>query len=249
MRRQVRTELLKQRTLRSCVAAVAAAPVVGALVAAAVLDAAGENGNDPLGADSLLATVGAPTSVVTLIALVLGLLAMTGGHRHETITTTFLATPRRRHVVLAKLASSSLVGAAVGLLSVTASLAVAVPWLRSSGVVLDLDGDVARVAAGLVGATTLYGALGISVGALVRNQTAAVAIVLTWLLAVEGLIGDVFAGAAIGRWLPGGAGRAVVSGGMSEGALDPLVAAAVFSAYVAMLALAAVRSTIQRDIT
>ena len=249
MRRQVRTELLKLRTVRSFVAGLAAAPAVAALVAVAVLDGAGEHGNAALGPDSLLGTLGAPTSVVTLVALFLGLVATTSEHRHQTVTTTFLATPRRREVVLAKLATSALVGAAVGILSLLGSAAVAVPWLRSAGVAVAVDGDVVRVAVGLVAATTLYGALGVSVGALVRNQAAAVALVLTWLLAVEGLVADVFSVSAVGRWLPAAAGRALVAPGPSADALGPLLAAGVFAGYVVALAAAAALFTIRRDVT
>jgi ABC-2 type transport system permease protein len=249
MMRLVRTELLKQRTVRSFVAGVAAAPVVGALVAVAVLDAAGSQGNDPLGPDSLVTAVGAPASVVTLIALLLGLLAMAGEHRHETITTTFLAAPRRRRVVLAKLAASSLVAAGAGALCALGSAAVGMPWLRSAGVAVTVDGEVLGVAAGLVTSTALYGALGVSVGALVRSPAAAVAVVLTWLLALEGIVADVFAASGVGRWLPASTGRALVSAGMSEGALDPPVAAAAFGAYVACFATAAVVFTLRRDVT
>ena len=248
MTRLIRTELLKQRTVRTFVAGVAAAPAVAALVAVAVFDAAGESGNDPLGADSFVQVVGAPTSVVTLVALFLGLLSMAGEYRHETVTTTFLATPRRRDVVLAKLAASTLLGALTGLLSVAASVAVAVPWLRSAGVPVDVDGDVLAVAAGLVLATALYGALGVSVGALLRSQTAAVTVVLVWLLAAEGIAGDVL-GSGVGRWLPASAGRAVVAGARTSGALDPVLAAAVFAAYVVVFAAAATRLTLRRDVT
>ena len=248
MTRLVRTELLKQRTVRTFLVGVAAAPVVAALVAVAVFDAAGENGNDPLGVDNFVQVVGAPTSVITLVALFLGLLSMAGEYRHETVTTTFLATPRRRDVVLAKLAASTLVGAVAGLLSVAASVAVAVPWLRSAGVPVEVDGDVLGVAAGLVVASALYGALGVSVGALVRSQTAAVTVVLVWLLAAEGIAGDVF-GSGVGRWLPASAGRAVVAGAHTSGALDPSLAAAVFASYVAVFAVAATRLTLRRDVT
>ena len=94
MKRLIRTELLKQRTLRPTLVGVIAAPAVAALVTVAIYQAAGRNGNDPLGRDSLVQAVGAPASIVTVIALILGVLAMTGEYRHQTITTTFLAWPR-----------------------------------------------------------------------------------------------------------------------------------------------------------
>ena len=58
----IRTELLKQRTVRLFVAGVLAAPVVAGLVTVAVLGAAGHQGNDPLSPASLVQTVGAPSA-------------------------------------------------------------------------------------------------------------------------------------------------------------------------------------------
>ena len=141
MNRLIRTELLKQRTTRTFVVGIAAAPVVAGLVTLAILGAAGKQGNDPLGPDSLVQVIGGPAGVITLIALMLGVLGMTGEYRHQTITTTFLASPRRRDVVMAKLVAHSLTGAAMGVLSLAVSAAIAVPWLRSSGVDIHADGD------------------------------------------------------------------------------------------------------------
>ena len=249
MNQLIRTELLKQRTTRTFVAAVAAVPALVALVTWVVLDAAGTNGNEPLSPDSLAQAVGSPHSIVTVIALVLGILGMAGEHRHQTITTTFLAVPRRRDVVVAKLAAHALTGAALGLLSVAAALVVAVPWLQTNDIAIHVDGDLAGISLGLVGASALYGALGVSIGALVRNQTAAVAVVLGWLLAVEGIIGDVFAGSSFVDWLPVAAGREIVHAGGTSGGLSAPVAAAIFTAYVAGFAVLAARLTLRRDVT
>jgi ABC-2 type transport system permease protein len=245
----IRTELLKQRTLRTFLAGVAAAPVVAALVTVAVLGGAGHQGNDPLSEESLVQVVGAPVSVVTAIALLLGVLGMAGEYRHETITTTFLATPRRRDVVVAKLVAHAITGALIGVLSLAVSVAIAIPWLVSSDVAVGLDAEVVRVALGVVASTALYGALGVSVGALIRNQTAACAAVLVWLLAVEGLLGDIFNGSAFLRWLPIAAAHAIVRAEPAADSLSVPVGAAVFGAYVVALAVAATRITLQRDVT
>ena len=245
MNRLVRTELLKQRTTRTVVAALVAVPALVALVAAVVLDAAGKQGNDPLGPDSLVQVVGAPADAITLVALLLGVIGMAGEYRHQTITTTFLATPRRRDVVLAKLGAHAITGAVLGLLSVVTALVVAVPWLVSSDVAIDVDARLIGVSLGVVASTALYMALGVSVGALVRNQTAAVGVVLGWVLAVEGILGDVFAGAAFVDWLPAAVGRAIVHGCD----LPAGVGVAAFAAYVAGFAVLATRFTVRRDVT
>ena len=249
MNRLVRTELLKQRTTRTFIAGICAAPAVAGLVTIAILGGAGKQGNDPLGPDSLVQVIGGPAAVITLFAVLLGVLGMAGEYRHQTITTTFLASPRRRDVVVAKLVAHSLTGALMGVLSLAVSAAIAVPWLYASGVDVNLDGDVVRVAAGLVVSTALYGSLGVSIGALLRNQTIAAAVVLIWLLAVEGLIGDLLHGAAFVQWLPAAAGRALVHVGPSSDSLAVPLAAGVFILYVAALAAAAARLTLHRDIT
>jgi ABC-2 type transport system permease protein len=249
MTRLVRTELLKQRTLPTFVVGVAAAPVIAALVVVAVFGAAGKDGNDPLGPDSFVQVLGAPSSIITALALLLGVLAMTGEHRHETITTTFLACPRRRDVVVAKLVAQTLVGAGMGLLTLVTTVAVAVPWLRMSDVTVQPGGAAVRVATGLVLSSALFGSLGVAVGAIVRNQTAAAAAVLVWLLAVEGILTDVFADAAFSSWLPAAAGRAMVHGSTSSGQPSLAGAAAALAVYVAALAVAGTVLTVRRDVT
>lgn len=247
MKRLIRTELLKQRTTRASVASVAAVALVTALITVAVLSTAGRDGNDPLGPESLARVIGAPAGVIIVIALMLGVVGMAGEYRHRTITTTLLATPRRRDVIVSKAVAYSLTGALMALLSLGVSVSIALPWLHSKGIALQIDGQVARVTAGLVVSTALYGALGVSIGALIRNQTAAAGAALVWLLAIEGLLRDTFHRYAFVRWLPAEAGRALVHVGPNDGLTSP-VAACVFVAYVAVLAIAAVRFTLHRDV-
>ena len=249
MNRLVRTELLKQRTTRTFVAGICAAPVVAGLITIAILSLSGKQGNDPLGPDTLDHVLGGPAAVITVIAALLGVLGMAGEYRHQTITSTFLASPRRSDVVIAKLVAHSITGALIGMLSLAVSAAVAVPWLHASGIDVHLDGEVVRVAAGLVASTALYGALGVSIGALLRNQTTAAAVVLIWLLAVEGFISDLFHGAAVVRWLPAAAGRALVHVGPSGDRLAAPTAAAIFALYIVGFAAAGTRLTRNRDIT
>ena len=249
MIRLVRTELLKQRTTRVPVAGICAAPMVAGLITFAILDLSGKDGNDPLGPDTLVQVIRGPAGVITVIAVLLGVLGMAGEFRHQTITTTFLATPRRRDVVVAKLVAHALTGAMMGLLALAVSAAIAIPWLLSSEVDVRLDGDIARVAAGLVVSTALYGALGVSIGAVVRNQTTAAALVLIWLLAIEGFIGDLLHDKSFVAWLPAAAGRALVHIGPNADGPGAPAAAAVFALYIAGFTVAGIRLTLDRDIT
>ena len=72
---------------------------------------------------------------------------------------------------------------------------------------------------------------------------------LTWLLAVEGIIGDLLHDAAFVHWLPAAAGRALVHIGARGDNLPVPVAAGVFVLYVTAFAAAGARLTVHRDIT
>jgi len=249
MRRLVHTELLKQRTTRTFVFGIALAPVVGALVTFANYSVAGKQGNEPLGAHSFVQALGAPASVITLIALLLGVLGMAGEYRHHTVTTTFLATPRRGRVVVAKLVAHGLVGALMGLATLAAAALVAVPWLASRDVTLHVDGDAVSVAVGMVVAPALYAALGVTVGAMVRNLTTAIAAVLVWLLAIEGILGDVFHSSSFVGWLPSAVGADLTHVGGGHPDLAMPVAGVALLAYVIAFGVLGVRLTARRDIT
>ena len=247
MIRLVRTELRKQRTTPVFITGFAAAPILTALVTIAVLSSAGHQGNEPLGSSSFVQAIGAPASIVTAVALLLGIFGISGEYRHKTITTTFLATPRRRDVVVAKLAAHAITGAAMALVAVAVTAAITIPWLHSAGVAVPLDGGVVRVAAGFVLSTALFGALGVSVGALIRNQTGAVIAALVWLLTVEGLLANVMGSTSVVRWLPAAAGAAMVHSGTD--ALPGWAAAMVFTTYVVAFAGLGTRFVVSRDVT
>ena len=107
--------------------------------------------------------------------------------------------------------------------------------------------DIGLVFAGSTAGTVLYGVLGVALGALVRSQTAAVALSLGWVLVLEGL----FVGflPALGRWLPGGAAAALSSTTVQAGDLLPMWAAAlVLAAYAVAFAAAGARTVVRRDV-
>jgi ABC-2 type transport system permease protein len=243
----VRTELRKQRTVRTFLLGWAVAPVIAALTTIAIFSTAGRDGNDPLDADSLTHVIGAPFGVVTIVALLLGVLGMAGEYRHQTITTTLLASPRRHRVVMAKIVAHGASGALIAVASAAVTFAIAVPWLRAGGIPVELTRELLRVVVGGITATALYGALGVAVAAIVKNQTAACAAALVWLLAIEGILGDLFAGSAFVEWLPSDAARALVHVGPRASALSVPVAGVVLVTYVAALAAVGTRS-LRRDV-
>ncbi len=59
-----------------------------------------------------------------IFAMILGITGMTGEYRYQTITPTFLATPRRARVVLAKMVAHLGVGLGYGVVCVLVALVV-----------------------------------------------------------------------------------------------------------------------------
>jgi ABC-2 type transport system permease protein len=246
MKPLLRAELLKQRTTPAFLGGFAAVPVLAALVTFAVYSMAGRQGNDPLGADSLLHATGAPASVVTTLALLLGVVGMAGEYRHGTIITTLLAAPRRWDVVVAKAAAHAMTGATMAIVTIAVSLTIAVPWLLSAGVDVEVTAEVVRAGAGLIATAAVYGALGVCAGALFRNQSAAVGVVLVWLLKGEDLLAGALGHWDIGDWLPAALGEGLVRAG--AGSPARWAAALALAAYVAGLAALVARLVTRRDV-
>jgi ABC-type transport system involved in multi-copper enzyme maturation permease subunit len=149
------------------------------------------------------------TSCLTL-ALVLGILSMTGEYRHKTITPTYLAEPRRGRVVASKLLAAALGGVAV------AVVAGAVALVFGFSVVGAGIGDVGRmlteyrhVFPGVLAAAVLYAVYGVGLGALLKNQVVAVVVGLGVTTIIEPILVGVVP--AVGKWAPGQVAQALES--------------------------------------
>lgn len=246
MNAPIRAELLKLRTTRSAGGFLLVALALAALLGAATAGTAGEDTAAALGTAGNLANVLGVSALPGIGALVLGILAMAGEYQHRTITQTVLTTPARGRVLAAKLVAVALVAAPVAAAMMGVALAAALPRILSQGAPLDLvDRAVAETVAGNLLAAALLGVLGVSLGALVRNQTVALVFVAAWALVGEGVL-SIVAGREAARWLPGGAAQAVISGG--DGLLPLGAAAVLLAGYAALGALAASRLTVSRDI-
>lgn len=242
-----RAEFLKLRTTRAWLGYVPALAVISGIGAAAQLgttkhlDLAGAEFSRELLMSSLAAG---------LIAFLVGITAVTAEWRYGTVTRTFLVTPRRERVLVAKGVLLLLVGAALAALAIAVVLAVAVPWLAVEGTSFQLDGGVFERLAQLVLAAALWGAFGVAVGSLIHNQTAAVAVGLLWVLLFEAMIAAGLSLVELDRFAdyqPGYALSAFVED--LEGGLSPWAGGAVALGWVLALgALGAVRVA-RRDVT
>ena len=249
MTRLVQAELLKLFTTRTARVLLALATAGTAALVTLVLVFAGRPGQPTLGDNALGQLVLAPNGPLTLAALLLGVLGMAGEFRHGTATSTFLVTPRRGRVVAAKLAAAAVTGLAMSLASSAAVLAVGLPWLRAKGIeVAVADPGVATRVAGLAVAVALYAVLGTGLGALLRNQVAAVVVgLLWWSQGVERVLTGILHQPGLERWLPMGAASALTA--PSDGTLPMWAGALVFAAYGLGLALLGGRLVARRDLT
>ncbi len=248
MTRLVRAELAKLRTIRLVFGVAATMAAFSVLTVVANVTSAGQQGNPQLSADDLPALVGAPATLLSGAALLLGILGMTGEFRHHTITQTFLTTPDRGRVVAAKLAAYTLVGFGVATLGLAVTTAVALPWMNAKGLSVSLfDGGLGRVLVGTLLAASLSGLVGVGVGALIRNQVAAVVGVLVWVLVVEGLLLSLVNVPGLGKWLPSAAAAALTNPG--GGHLSRCAGGLLFAAYGLGFAVVGTRLVLRRDVT
>ena len=245
----LRAELRKITTVRLPLIAFAVAVVAAALTSVAIITTAGHSGNPPLDRHSLTEAVHGPFAIVAGIALLLGILGVAGEFRHQTITSNLLVAPRRGRLLIAKVLTHAGLGTMVALIATVVSLAVAVPWLNARGVPPSDAAELAKVLAGGVIAAAVFGAVGAGLGALIANQTAAIAISLVWLLAVEGLLVDITSKPTLHNWLPGGALGVVSTGGSSAAGVTLLTAAGCAVAYAAAFVAAGARRFVTRDVT
>lgn len=248
----VRAELLKLRTvalpswLLLTTLALVLLGVLATLLTAG-LEGAPLQRDDP----ELLARAVASASGGNVVVLVLGILALTQEFRFGTATPSFLVTPRRSAVLVAKLLAIALTGLVFAVVSTVFALAVSWVTIELRGDALVVDRTVVEVVLGVGLVLVLYGPIGVAVGALVRNQIAAVVAALAWTFVVEQLVVALWP--EVGRWLPGGAATAVLQLGevaTTRGDLLPVWGGALLLVvYAVVLSVVGAMVTLRRDLT
>lgn len=237
----VSAEFLKLRTTRTAYGFLAAIVLLTLGVVAAT------SANVDLRTKEDLEEALSGAGVAAALLLVLGIVATTGEHRHGTITSSLLASPDRRRLVGAKVIAYVLTGALLGLAAVLATMAVAVPWLSARDAPLDLldAGDYLSVLVEGVAVSALSGAIGVGIGAIVRNQVAAVVGTLIYLFVLEPVIGVISTDVA--AYTIGGSQSALTVAPV-EDALEPLVAALVLAGWAVVLSLVGAELEERRDV-
>jgi ABC-2 type transport system permease protein len=246
---QLRAELLKQRSTWTNLGLLSA--MLGLVLLAVLLHGlALPEEHLQTTSDQLTLVVGWGEKLGVLFAGLLGAMSITSEIRHGTIRPTFLVTPKRPRVVAAKVVVGMFVGATFGLIAAALAIGAGSAALATRGIENQLDaGAYTLLLAGAAGAAALWAAIGVGLGAVVRDQVPALIGICAWLLLIEGLLlGDLFEAVGdVSRFAPGAA-AAAISGQEPDKLLAPAVALVLLGLYAAAAAVAASVATARRDV-
>lgn len=188
------------------------------------------------------------TNAVALL-LILGIIGMTQEYRHRTATPTFLTTPRRGRVVVAKLIAYALAAIPFALAVLAVGVLVVEVYAGARGAAPSLtDGDNLRILAGAWAALVIYAVIGVGVGALLRNQVGAIVGVLVYLYVVEPIIRSIPATSGAYKWMPGGALEAMTATLQGPDLLEPWRGALLLLGYGLVAAFLGTFLAVRRDV-
>jgi len=189
-----------------------------------------------------------------ILAMILGITGMTGEYRYQTITSTFLVSPRRSRVVGAKLAAHLLVGLGYGIVALVTALVVGglVIGVRGHGLGYGVDRLWPSIVLAVV-AVGLWTVLGIGIGTLIRNQVAAILIGVFVIFLLQPLLTLGLSAAnldSVAKWLPTNASSALMAPGVTI--VDYLTwwgGGLVLLGYALVLAALGIVLSVRRDIS
>jgi len=187
--------------------------------------------------------------------LVLGLLGLTTEFRHKTITPTLLATPNRWLLLTGKAASYAIFAVIFAIVCVIANFAIATVWLSAASVPVEfghgVPGGVLKAFASLV----LTGMFGLGLGALIRNQAAAMVFGIVYFFVLDPVLNFTPWIRKVYAYTPGGAIKAFTSNGHVDGMpgdvhlLSPAVGGVLFLVWSLVLLAAGGQASLRRDIS
>ena len=181
-----------------------------------------------------------------LFAALIGVMAITSEFRHGTIRPTFVITPHRGRVIAAKVIASLLMGIAFGAIAIALSFGIGYAILAGKGIDFALDTNhVLLLVLGSLGMAALWAALGVGIGAVVKNQVLAVVGLILWVMLVDTLLRGLVP--SVGRFTP-----TAVSGSLTAGVEDylltPLAGGLLLLAYTAAFVAAGAVVVARRDV-
>lgn len=247
MTRLVGAEIFKLRTTRTFYGLVLGALGLVLLIVILATATAGKS-------DITLRDAIGISGFAQVFALLLGIIAVTAEFRHGTVTPSLLVVPDRVKLTLAKLGAALIVGLALGLVATGLAALIGGLILNARDIPNPLSGsDVTKMVVGGTVAAGLYAALGVGVGAVVRNQVGAVVGSLVYLFVLENLLTiakplrD-----PVAKYGFGGVGNGLTGTGdptADHPPLDQVPAGLLLAAYCAIFLVIGIVLMKKRDIT
>lgn len=236
--------VLKLRTTRTVLSLSLA--MLGLVMLAVALHGFGLPARDLAELSSQRRVLIAGETVGAVFAALLGAMSIIAELRHGTIRPTFLGIPHRRTVVAAMALTNGLVGLAFGLIATATAAAVGELAFAARDIPSQLNsGDYAQLIAGGAIASSLWAAIGLGVGSLVRNQVGAIVGIFIWLQIIENLLIDSVPD--VSRYMPGSLAQAIA--GSQIGALGSPIAALLFLiGYAAVVLLIGASRVVRSDV-
>lgn len=147
--------------------------------------------------------------------VIFGALMITGEARHRTLTPTFLVTPSRWVVLVAKLVVGGVIGATYGVAGLITTVGLGAAILAATGGDTQLDdADTWWMFARIVLAMLLWGLVGVGLGVLIPSQIGSIVAILAFTQFVEPIARTAAALidwlGEVAKFLPGAAGDALV---------------------------------------
>jgi ABC-2 type transport system permease protein len=194
-----------------------------------------------------------------LIILLLSAIIVTSEFFHLTATSTFLVTPKRESVILAKFGAAVIVGVLVWLLTTVINLIVVPPIMSNLDLGSQLgEGAVWRAIGLNLLAFVLWAVLGVGLGVLIRNQLAATLILAIVYVVGTSAIGLIFylLTQYVAQWfenlqvlIPTSASQLMISGTDLPGNPPRWVGAVVLIGYAIVAGVVGTLITKRRDIS
>jgi ABC-2 type transport system permease protein len=240
---QLRAEVLKVRSTRTTLGLVLgmAALILLFVILTALLTSVNEMGQRDQQRD--LYSIG---SFAGLFAALAGIMLVTGEYRYGTIRPTYLFTPKRSTVLVAKVAASLVAGLVFALIGEILSVGVGGVILNERSISIALTHhDYWLLTIGTLIGTALWGGIGVGVGMIVRNQVGAIIGILAWGFVIQNLLFGL--APTVGRWTPDSAQNGMM--GMTDShLLDPGPGAVVLVGWTIAVCVAGAVMAARRDV-
>jgi ABC-2 type transport system permease protein len=221
----IRTELLKVRTTRLwwVMLGLMIVTVAGltALLAALIDSTTSDDpaaGGGPVVGTSIVYSMAVGFGYV--FPLIMGTLSVTGEFRYQTLTPTYLSEPRRGVVVAGKTVGQFVTGLVFGIVTVAVAVGVGAGTLAVLGNGTGLgEGSIERSLALSPLALGLWAVIGVGLGALIRNQVAAIVVIIAFNQIIDPILRAALSGLGghgVVKFLPTSAAESMSGGGLGS---------------------------------